>query len=113
HDLKSGSYNFTSTAGVFDSRFQIRFVNEPELNVSDFEDATTILIYSADGIHIKSPTENIQEVRVFDVLGKQLYSENIRLASTVSITSLMKQNQVLVVQVSLENGSKVTEKVIH
>jgi hypothetical protein len=113
HDLKSGAYAFTSTAGVFESRFQIRFVNEPELNVTDFEDAATVLIYSADGIHIKSPTENIREVTVFDVLGKQLYKQNARLSSTYSITSLMKQNQVLLVQVQLESGQVVTEKVIY
>ncbi|GGD18553.1 hypothetical protein GCM10011343_06450 [Flavobacterium orientale] len=113
HNLKLGAYSFATTAGVSDARFRIRFVNEPELTVPNFDDEVNVLIFSNDGIHVKSATENMKEVVVYDVLGKQLYKQNASLSNAISIMSLQKQNQVLLVRVELESGKVVTEKVIH
>ena len=112
HNLKLAPYTFTSTAGTFESRFQIRYTNEtlstPEINI-----ANQLWVYVSDGINVQSQLEGLEQVTVYDLLGKRLYEANANQLLTHKITQIQPNKQVLFVRVTLSNGSVVTKKVVY
>jgi uncharacterized membrane protein len=66
-----------------------------------------------DGINLQSPLEGIEQVTVYDFLGKRLYEGFENQLLTHKITQIQPNNQVLFVRVTLSNGSVVTKKVVY
>ena len=112
HNLSAAPYVFTSTVGMFDTRFILRYTNEnlstPEINI-----ANPMWVYVSDGINLQSPLEGIEQVTVYDLLGKRLYEGFANQLLTHKITQIQPNNQVLFVRVTLSNGSVVTKKVVY
>ncbi|SHI80699.1 S8 family serine peptidase [Flavobacterium haoranii] len=111
HDLKQSAYNFTSTAGVFENRFEL--VYRSTLSQDEVVGENHVSIYTnEEGIQVSS-SKTIQEIVVYDVLGRVLYQNNAINKETFAVQSILKANQALIVKVKDNNGIVKTEKVIY
>ena len=107
HNIKTSPYYFSSQAGDFTDRFQLVYKNE----LLSLVDNTNVVIYSNDnGLFFKSENELIEEILVFDVLGRKLYDfQNIKL-NTFRINNVSIQNPTLLIKVVLSSGKVVSKK---
>ncbi|WP_396140616.1 choice-of-anchor D domain-containing protein [Flavobacterium sp.] len=113
HDLRVAPYNFSTTAGQFNNRFVLRYTNTA-LGNPDFGNIENSLIVAGNQgeLTIKSSIENIQEVTIYDVLGRQLFFAK-EINNTNFVTSnISLSQQTLIVKIKLENGMTISRKVI-
>lgn len=112
HNLSAAPYVFTSTVGTFDTRFILRYTNEtlssPQIIITN-----QLFVSVSDGINVQSQQELIEQVVVYDLLGKRLYEGKGNQLLTHKITQIQLSRQVLFVQVTLANGAVVTKKVVY
>lgn len=113
HNLSANPYSFTSNAGIFTDRFVIRYTNETLSNPDFIEDVNAVFISSKEGITVTSKIENIQEIEVYDLLGRKLYQNKNIDSQTHLIQSIQKNNSGLILTITLENGKKVIKKTIY
>nr|WP_199000754.1 T9SS sorting signal type C domain-containing protein [Flavobacterium sp. ASV13] len=113
HDLRSSNYTFTTAIGTFTDRFVLRYTNKT-LGIGDVENPDNSILVSVKDkvVKVTSTKENIKQVTLFDVSGKQLYSKNKVSATELQLQNLPISNQVLLVNITLENGYVTTKKVI-
>lgn len=112
HDLRENPYSFTALAGNHPNRFVLRYTNETLGGDDPIADEANLWVISSDVLSVKSTKNTIQSVRVFDVLGRHLaYYPNVE-GYEVPLTTIQKNNAVLIVQVTLSNGAIVNKKVI-
>ncbi|TDW46094.1 hypothetical protein EV144_107288 [Flavobacterium sp. 270] len=113
-DLQTGNYKFTTAIGTFDDRFVLRYGKT--LGTDDFENDQNNILISVKNKVIKvesnSNTENLSEVIIFDISGKEVYNKKKIGTNKLEITDLKSSNQVLVVKVILENGEAISKKII-
>jgi hypothetical protein len=113
HDLRLAPYSFSTTAGKFNDRFVLRYTNTA-LGNPDFGNIENSVIVAGNqgDLTIKSSIENIQEVTIYDVLGRQLFfSKEINNTNFVASNISMSQ-QTLIVKIKLENGITISRKII-
>jgi len=113
HDLRQAPYNFTSSEGTFNDRFVLRFTTA-SLSNQNFESIdNAVLVSSKDGqINIKSINESISEVKVYDVLGREIMKKTNIASRDLTLSNITARNQALVVKIKLEKGQVITRKVI-
>lgn len=113
HDLRAGNYIFTTTSGTFTDRLVLRYTNVT-LATNDFGNNENNILVSVKNkaINIISLSENIKEVIVFDVSGRQLYNKKKVGSLELPISNLQSGNQVLLIKVTLENNLTIARKVI-
>jgi hypothetical protein len=113
HNLSVGGYAFTSASGTFDTRFEIIYqatsltVSTPTFNESQ------VVIYKTPINEILINTGNVvmSKVKVFDIRGRFLQEQkDINAAQTTINIGLV--GEVLLVQISSEDGVVVTKKVV-
>lgn len=112
YDLRNSPYVFTSEAGTFNNRFLLRYttnaLGNPDLGAAE----NNVILTSNQGVMtIKSIVENIQEITVYDILGRQLF-ESKSIGNKDFTTSNIVRQQTLIVKIKLENGVLVTRKII-
>ena len=113
HDLNQSPYTFTTSYGRYEDRFILRYIDTSLAN-PDFEtlNSSVIVATNQGEMTIKSYVENMQDVTVFDILGRQLFeAKNINNKDFVASNISLSQ-QTLIVKIKLENGTVVTRKVI-
>ena len=112
-DLRQAPYVFTSNVGKFDERFVLRYTNAALSNVNYQDDENSVVVFvKANHINIKSYAENIASCKVYDVLGREIYSkENIK-QNEFSINEIRNNHQALIVKTTLVNGQIVTRKIV-
>ncbi|SHL29849.1 T9SS sorting signal type C domain-containing protein [Flavobacterium saccharophilum] len=112
-DLRAADYTFATEKGTFEDRFVLRYTNKT-LGTGDFENIENGLLVSVKDkvIKVTSAEENIKEVTIFDINGKQLQSKNKIGSTELLISALQAANQVLLVKVTLENEFVVTKKIV-
>ena len=109
HNLKLSSYVFTADAGTYNSRFKLVYQNYLGL-VDDIFNANTIAVAKKNNaISITAGSYLINSVHIFDLQGRKIYSKSNIDSSIVSITDLSIANQIILVQISTDNGT-VTKK---
>lgn len=111
HDLRQNPYSFTGTSGIINDRFVLRYTNET-LGNEDFQNNSDVLISSSDVITVYSSNETIQSIQIHNVLGQLLVNQKNVNADTFEINTLQKNKAPLIIQVTLENGKKVSKKLI-
>lgn len=113
HNLKLNPYTFTAQAGTFSDRFVIVYQNSI-LGVSN-PDAiiNQVIVYkSNESIQINANQENIKSIKIFDIQGRLIATQNnVNDTSTSIVTP--STNEVLLVQVTLENNLTVTKKIVN
>lgn len=110
HDLKSGSYEFTSTMGTFNNRFELHFTNGL-LGTASFSSSDAVVIAAQKGQFDIRSAQTIRSLTVLDMNGRKLYED--KAVNTKEKTfPLNVNNAVLLVKVQLDNGTVHTKKVM-
>jgi hypothetical protein len=113
HDLKQSDYTFTTAIGTFDQRFVLRYTNATLGTTPPEFTANSVVIYknTEGNFVINSGAFSMDAVKVFDIRGRLLLTQNAINASQTSFNEGMT-NQVLLVQITTVDGLTVTKKVI-
>ncbi|MBF4473533.1 hypothetical protein [Flavobacterium sp. HJJ] len=114
HDLKTGSYSFTTATGVFNDRFVLRYTNTSKLGTGDIVTKSKGFFVSIRNreIKINSFDQTINSVKVYDMKGSLLYDKNKVDKNEFIIDTLNASNQFMIVMVQLEDGKWLSEKII-
>jgi hypothetical protein len=109
YNISVSPYQFQADKGIINDRFVLRY-NEQKISNASLNDVAVFV--SNDQININSFTENIKKYEIYDVLGRKLATQNDINKNTATTTSIVRNNQALIVKVTLENGQEVTKKII-
>jgi hypothetical protein len=113
HNLRQGAYNFVSEAGTFDDRFVIRFTNDLlQVSDSDFNENAVVVFKNNNAVTVQSSSLLMKEVQLYDVRGRLIMAKNNIRTDKVVFENLAIAQQVLLVQITTENGSVVVKKII-
>jgi hypothetical protein len=114
HDLKKGSYSFTTAKGDFKDRFVLRYTNTTKLGTGDFDPKGKGVIVSVNNSRVKinSFDKTISSVKVYDLKGSLLYEKNKVDVNEFIINQLASTTQFMIVMVQLEDGNWVSEEII-
>ncbi|MFN3753521.1 T9SS sorting signal type C domain-containing protein [Flavobacterium sp.] len=112
HNLSAGAYNFTTAAGTFASRFEIVYQTQLGTDVPTFNTNEVVIHQNeANNLVINSGIKVMSNVKVFDVRGRLLVSQN-EINATQTVITAGLSNEVLIVQITSQEGLVVTKKVI-
>ncbi len=106
HDLQSNYYEFYTSAGVLNDRFEI--IYDPNfLGVAENTDNDIIALRTSDSsIEIISQNDLLEEILIFDMLGRKLHhSYHSDKPNKIVITDVQDQN--LILKIRSENSYKV------
>ncbi|NUY80338.1 choice-of-anchor D domain-containing protein [Flavobacterium sp. MAH-1] len=113
HDLKQSPYAFTTSAGTFDTRFELRYTTE-QLSTPEFDLQNSLTIAVNDNaIHLKSFGEDIESIAVYDLLGRNIYETNDVHSTDFTIRNVVSNQQSLIVKSKLANGAVISKKIIY
>lgn len=112
HNIKVGAYTFTSQAGVYNSRFELVYQNVLNANQFSFNSDQVVIYKQNSNLIINSGQTVMENVKVYDVLGR-LLTENTAIDSSSTQIKLNEANQVLIVKITSDKKEVVTKKVIH
>ena len=115
HDLKSDAYTFTSASGTFNERFELLYVNTMLGIDNPAAGANTILAYKKydHTLVINAGTQEINEISLYDMSGRLLYSKKGLTGSQFEIDPLPIAEQVVVLQVKTSQHLKFSKKIIY
>lgn len=113
HDLKSGAYVFEESSDEIEDRFALRFNKTTSDNSVDSLQSGVSVSSNDSRIAVRSTESNINKVVVYNSLGRVLHAEEGIGDSDYSINTLMPTNQMHIVVVYLNNGTKSTTKIIY
>lgn len=114
HNLKESNYTFTTEAGTFEERFEVQFVNETlGVNNPNVVSNAIIVYKNSETIFINSSNFTMTNVKLFDVRGSLIAEKKDVNASEVSFANLNVANQMLLVQITTQEGEVVTRKVAY
>lgn len=113
HDLNEGAYSFATEAGTFSTRFEILYVNGALSTDKPVAGANTVVVYNQDkNLHINTGSLQMDEAKLYDTRGRLVHHvQNIN-AGTAVIKNLNAAEQVLVLQVTMQDGTILNKKVI-
>ncbi|QDO92730.1 T9SS sorting signal type C domain-containing protein [Formosa sediminum] len=113
HDLRNSPYQFTTEAGTFNDRFILRY-QDKSLSVDDvIADSEFRIIATKNFIKASTTTNTINDIVIFDVLGRVIYQANKLNTSEVKLDQLKPTNSPLIVKATLTNGTTKTQKIIY
>jgi hypothetical protein len=111
HNLQTGAYNFASDAGTFTDRFEIIFQSQLGIGTPTFNENTIVIYTQNNDFVVNTGTIVMASIKVFDIRGRLLQEKKAINASQTKIDSGLA-NQVLLVQITSEDGVVVTKKVV-
>ena len=113
HDLRISNYDFYTESGIYNSRFELVYQNSI-LNTTSNEIIDTNVFVSTknNSITIKSNSINLDKVIVYDVLGRVLFNVNQVNNNQLEIRNITAKNQTLILKIVLNNGQRVTRKIV-
>lgn len=113
HDLKSAPYSFNSASGTFNDRFELRYTSNA-LATAEFDVDNNVMVVSNElNVVVRSISESISQVEVYDVLGREILNfKNTNASQEITLSKNNIKNQAVIVKVHLENGQVVTKKIV-
>lgn len=113
YNLKSGKYSFTTAVGTFNDRFVLRY-SDMALGTDDFNANGKGVVVSTKEhqVKINSFVQNIATVKVYDIKGSLIYEKNKVDKKEWIINNLISNDQVLIIMTQLEDGKRVSDKII-
>lgn len=113
YNLADGGYNFSTDAGVFETRFEVVYQNQALDVENPTLTAESIAVYKQDShIAVSAGAATITGIAVYDMRGRMLYNNDAVNATETTIETLAQQQQVLIVQVTTGQGT-VSKKIIY
>jgi hypothetical protein len=111
HDLKASPYIFTATAGTFDDRFVLRYLDSA-LGTQTFNSNENVIAFIANHELQINSTKNITNIALYDISGK-LIQTYVNEKSLEFKTKFYFAQGVYLVKIKLDNGIEVTKKIVH
>ncbi|HEU4791235.1 MAG TPA: T9SS sorting signal type C domain-containing protein, partial [Flavobacterium sp.] len=118
HNLKNGVYSFTTSKGIFNDRFVLRFMSNNvtakalDTGIFDTEREGVIVSVKNSQIKINSFSETIDKVMVYDLKGSLLYEKDNVNSNEFRVLNFNSSEQFLIVQILLKNGKWVTQEIV-
>ena len=113
HNLRLSPYTFSSTTGIFNDRFILRYTTEA-LSLNDVEDTSDLIIYIEDGlVKLKSETQLIKSAIVYNVLGQTIVEVDHINNLEHTLQSLNPSKGVLFVKAILNDGRQKIQKIMY
>ena len=113
HNLKEGPYFFVAQKGTFEDRFKLIFLEENlKTDIWKVEENKIIVSINKKNILINANQNTIKDITIFDISGKQIYRKPEVENTKFVIENLPSKNQILLIKVTLENGSFTTTKIM-
>ncbi|MDI1315965.1 T9SS sorting signal type C domain-containing protein, partial [Flavobacterium sp.] len=109
HNLSGGAYTFTSDAGTFNNRFEL--VYQTQLTNPVFTVNAVVIYNHNNAFVVNSGNFTMSSIKVFDIRGRLIEEKTGINANETTIKGGLA-NQVLLVQITTEDGVVVTKKVI-
>ncbi|MFY0482348.1 InlB B-repeat-containing protein [Flavobacterium sp. PLA-1-15] len=115
HDLKASAYNFTTVSGTFNGRFVLRYLPSEQLgNPGPVAVADGLILYQEDDkIMIKSQLQALEQVTIYDLLGRTLFNTAGIGQNEIRIENVVMNEQPLIVKIRLANGQIVNKKIVY
>jgi len=110
-DLKAGAYSFDSAGGIFDTRFEIIYANSLATNSVSMLNNQIVAYKNNGSLVISSAIVPIVSVKVFDSSGKLLAADKT-INSLKTNFSAGWSNGLLLIRITLADGSNATRKVL-
>jgi len=110
HDLRLNPYSFTTITGENNTRFKLKFNNET-LSNEDFV-INNIIVFTNENINLNATNQTIKSVRIHDLLGRVLGTFNNVNSNIFETKNISKTQSALLVEVTFDNGTTKTYKVI-
>jgi trimeric autotransporter adhesin len=110
-DLSAGSYSFASSAGTFNSRFEIVYQRVLGVNNPEFTSNNVVAFNDHGAIKINSGSTIMEQVRVYDLQGRLLVEKKQINANETRINT-SASNQVLLLEITATTGTNVVKKII-
>lgn len=112
HNLKNSPYSFSSSEGVFNDRFVLRYTDNSTLSNEITEsNLNTFTFIKNNSIEVKS-NQNIKNIVVFDLTGKQITQFRVENTSKEFKGDFQYAQGIYLVQIQLENSNTITKKVV-
>lgn len=109
HDFAAGAYEFQTSAGVFDDRFEIHY-QQTALSNPDFASSKAIIYQKENRLIVTSPTRIMKTVELFDMTGRRIAtSQN---PSADAIFEKTAATQPMVVKIQYQDGGTAAEKTV-
>jgi hypothetical protein len=116
-DLRLAPYEVYLNSGTYSDRFKLRYKyprghqHNDKVLVENFDES--IVVSGYDGkITIKSSYDAIDEIMVYDVLGRQLFEAKKINTNEFLISEPALSKQTLVIKIKLENGTLASRKIV-
>ncbi|KDN56603.1 hypothetical protein [Flavobacterium seoulense] len=120
HNLKKKAYTFTTEEGVFNNRFILRYRDknnlEDDLNLDASEeglDKGVIISVKDRIITINSELTTLENLVLYDINGRKIFQKNKVNNKVFIVPELISSNQIIMVDVLLSNGKKLSRKIIY
>jgi hypothetical protein len=111
-NLTLGNYTFTSDIGEFASRFDILYQNSLSVSNSDFN-PNQVIIYNKDKtIFVNTGNTLMNSLKIFDIRGRLLFNQS-EINDTKTSIKLDTENQVLLLQITSQNGQVINKKIMN
>jgi hypothetical protein len=113
HNLRVSPYTFNASTGIINDRFVLRYDGNA-LNNPDFGNLENSVVVSANNgqMTINSYIENMAEVTVYDILGRELSKIKNIASNFFTASNIAVGKQALIVKIRLANGLTVTRKIV-
>lgn len=111
HDMRTSPYSFSSQAGTFNERFKLRY-NGVTLSNSNTETTTTVAYINNHQLNIQT-TSTIKKITLHDVRGQLITTYEPKETATHFVSEFNYANGVYIASIELENGIKITQKIMN
>jgi len=112
HDLTNAPYIFNSEVSVVNDRFILKYTSN-QLGVEDFNPLNGIKVFEEnEKLVVKSDFKTIQSIEVYDILGRQLFSNTLINKNRVIIVALEPRQTTLFLKIKLPDGQQKIAKII-
>ncbi|WP_204347007.1 CUB domain-containing protein [Psychroserpens algicola] len=112
HDIRNSPYNFSIEEGIHDTRFILRYTYDT-LGVNDFDNGDiSIIAPNSDYIKIKSEIGLIDNINVYDILGRVIFEKNEVNDTEFILNETRLSHGAYIVKAVLVNGKQKIQKVV-
>lgn len=116
HNLKQSPYIFNTAVGTFNNRFLLKYTKTTKGKIDKVDkidcQKTVIVTKKDELLIIKSAVLPIQSIAVFNLLGRKIFENNLINKNELVIDSLVSDQQPIIVNIVLENGTVVSRKIV-
>ncbi|MGO4819906.1 MULTISPECIES: T9SS sorting signal type C domain-containing protein [unclassified Flavobacterium] len=114
HDLQASDFIFKTEKGTYNNRFTLKYTKKDgEKDDVDTAENTLVISSKNNAIKIKSLSNDIEEVKIYDLLGRQIYKSGKINDKEFIIQDVLSNGILILLKANLSDGKIITKKVIH